>query len=102
MSIQHPECILTLSCPDRRGIVHIALRSANGCSEVVLSDSGPGIPEAVRAKLFTPFYTTKSRGTGLGLSTAKRLVEAHHGSIELTCPPEGGTTITLRFPAARS
>ncbi|MEQ1868929.1 MAG: PAS domain S-box protein [Vicinamibacterales bacterium] len=87
---------------DRRGIVHIALGSANGCVEVVLRDSGPGIPEAVRAKLFTPFYTTKSRGTGLGLSTAKRLVEAHHGSIELTCPLEGGTTITLRFPVALS
>jgi len=52
----------------------------------------------VRQKLFTPFFTTKARGTGLGLSTAKRLVEAHGGTILIECPPGGGTTVTLELP----
>ena len=48
-------------------------------------------------KLFTPFFTTKSRGTGLGLSTAKRFVEAQGGSIVVECPPAGGTTVRLEL-----
>jgi two-component system sensor histidine kinase PilS (NtrC family) len=48
----------------------------------------------------TPFVTTKSRGTGLGLSTVKRLVEAHHGTIHVVCPPEGGTTVVISLPLA--
>jgi signal transduction histidine kinase len=67
---------------------------------VRFSDSGPGIPADVRARIFTPFFTTKSRGSGLGLPTAKRLVEAHHGTIDVDCPPAGGTTVTVRLPTA--
>ena len=44
--------------------------------------------------------TTKSRGTGLGLSTVKRLVEAHGGTIDVDCPPEGGTTVVISLPLA--
>ena len=61
--------------------------------------AGPGISPEVRARLFTPFVTTKSRGTGLGLSTVKRLVEAHGGEIRVDCPPEGGTTVVISLPA---
>jgi nitrogen fixation/metabolism regulation signal transduction histidine kinase len=45
-----------------------------------------------------PFFTTKSRGSGLGLPTAKRIVEAHHGEIAVDCPPGGGTTVVVRLP----
>jgi signal transduction histidine kinase len=65
-----------------------------------MSDAGPGIPPEVRDKLFTPFVTTKSRGTGLGLSTVKRLVEAHHGQIVVESPAAGGTAVTIRLPLA--
>jgi signal transduction histidine kinase len=68
----------------------------------VIADSGPGIPTEVRAKLFTPFVTTKVRGTGLGLATAKRFVEAHRGSLTVACPPQGGTTITIQIPVRAS
>jgi two-component system, LuxR family, sensor kinase FixL len=83
-----------------QGIVRVAIGTHGSLSEVTFSDSGPGIPADVRARIFTPFFTTKSRGSGLGLPTAKRLVEAHHGTIDVECPPAGGTTVTVRLPTA--
>ena len=71
---------------------------ADQCT-IAISDTGPGIPADVRNKMFAPFFTTKSRGTGLGLPTAKRFVEAHHGQIVVNCPPSGGTTVTVQLPA---
>jgi signal transduction histidine kinase len=56
------------------------------------------MPPEVREKLFRPFFTTKARGTGLGLSTAKRLIEAHAGTLAVTWPDKG-TTIQIRLPA---
>jgi two-component system sensor histidine kinase HydH len=55
----------------------------------------------VREKLFTPFFTTKARGTGLGLSTARRFVEAQGGTIAIDCPASGGTQVTIEIPLAR-
>ena len=82
-----------------RGTIHVAItRSGDGC-EIAFRDSGPGIPAEVLDKIFMPFFTTKARGTGLGLPTARRLIEAHQGSISVTCPPEGGTTVTVHLPA---
>jgi PAS domain S-box-containing protein len=66
--------------------------------ELRIADHGPGIPPDVREHLFEPFYTTKHRGTGLGLATTRRIVEAHRGTIELQCPPDGGTTALIRLP----
>ena len=53
----------------------------------------------MRDQIFLPFFTTKARGSGLGLPTAKRLVEAHRGTISVACPPDGGTTVTVQLPA---
>ena len=58
--------------------------------QITIADDGPGIAPEVREKLFTPFFTTKARGTGLGLSTARRLVEAHGGTLAIECPPARG------------
>jgi signal transduction histidine kinase len=85
-----------------QGIIRVAIGSRESSSEVTFSDSGPGVPEDVRARIFTPFFTTKSRGSGLGLPTAKRLVEAHHGTITLECPPTGGTRVSVRLPVGSS
>jgi signal transduction histidine kinase len=49
-------------------------------------------------RIFEPFFTTKHRGTGLGLPTAKRVVERHHGSITIDCPSDGGTSVTVALP----
>jgi len=85
---------------DGHGTIRVSLSAHDSTAEVTFADSGPGIPEDVRARIFTPFFTTKSRGSGLGLPTAKRLVEAHNGTISVACPPGGGTRVSVRLPAA--
>ena len=83
-----------------QGTIQVAIDAIDGTCQIAFRDSGPGIPADIRDKIFTAFFTTKARGSGLGLATAKRLVEAHHGEIHVHCPPAGGTTVTVRFPTA--
>ena len=66
--------------------------------EVTISDSGPGIPDEIRDRIFEPFVTTKSQGTGLGLAITKRIVTAHHGSISVNSFP-GGTVFHVVLSA---
>ena len=61
--------------------------------------TGPGMPDDVKEKVFEPFFTTRSRGTGLGLPIAKRVVEAHGGRIAIDTPPSGGTVVSMSLPA---
>lgn len=70
-----------------------------GLSNVVLkiSDSGPGIPEEYLPKIFDPYFSSRPGGTGLGLAITKRIVEFHHGQIEVESFP-GGTTFTVTLP----
>ena len=65
-----------------------------------VSDTGPGIPEELRGKIFDIFFTTKpvGKGTGLGLSISQNIINLHGGSISFSCPPEGGTTFTIELP----
>ena len=83
------------------GSIRVSIGATNDACEIRFADSGPGIPLDIRQKIFNPFFTTKARGTGLGLPTAKRLVEAHRGSIQVECPSAGGTTVTIRLPLQR-
>jgi PAS domain S-box-containing protein len=81
------------------GEIRVSVEAADGACRIAFADNGPGIPVEAREKIFTPFFTTKARGTGLGLPTAKRLVEAHRGTIEVRCRDAGGTTVTVQLPA---
>ncbi|OFV90224.1 MAG: hypothetical protein A3G76_08105 [Acidobacteria bacterium RIFCSPLOWO2_12_FULL_65_11] len=85
-----------------KGVIGTSVTSIENSCEIVIVDSGPGIPPDVREKIFTPFFTTKSKGTGLGLPTTKQFVEAHGGTITVDCPVGGGTTITVRLPLRTS
>ncbi len=66
---------------------------------ISIADHGPGMPHDVREKIFEPFFTTKHRGTGLGLPIARRIVEAHGGTLEIDNPEAGGTTVLISLPA---
>jgi len=81
-----------------RGELRVQLGGNGQLSSIAFTDHGPGIPADIRDKIFTPFFTTKVRGTGLGLPTAKRLVEAQGGTIGVECPPAGGTTVVVHVP----
>ena len=70
-------------------------------AEVQVADEGEGIPEAARAKLFTPFFTTKDKGLGLGLALCHRILEEHRGAIQVTSEPGRGTTVSCFIPLAR-
>lgn len=80
------------------GHIRVQIDADDLSATVAISDDGPGIPEAVRSKIFEPFFTTRHRGTGLGLPTARRFVERHHGTMDVESPPAGGTVVTVRLP----
>ena len=81
-----------------RGRIRVRVSTEGAACSVVVSDQGPGIPDDVKDKIFIPFFTTKRRGTGLGLPTAKRFIDAHEGRITVDSPPSGGTTVTVQLP----
>lgn len=85
-----------------QGTLRVSLTPVPGGCRVAVADQGPGIPPEVREKIFLPFFTTKPKGSGLGLPTAKRLIEAHRGTIDVTCPASGGTVITIELPGGQS
>ncbi|MDP1709092.1 MAG: ATP-binding protein [Gammaproteobacteria bacterium] len=66
--------------------------------EICVQDSGPGIPEEIRAQLFEPYVTTKPKGTGLGLAIVKKIVEEHGGTLTAEQPADGGTRMIVRLP----
>lgn len=65
--------------------------------EIVVADNGPGVADDVRDRIFSPFFTTKSQGTGLGLANVRKTVDAHDGRIELL-PSREGATFRLTLP----
>jgi PAS domain S-box-containing protein len=67
-------------------------------AQVSITDTGPGIPGEQYERIFEPFYTTKPRGTGLGLPIVKRIVEGHHGEVEVQSDGRRGTRFVIRLP----
>ena len=82
------------------GTVTVRTRVVGEAITVEIADTGPGIPTDVRARVFDPFFTTRSvgSGTGLGLTVARDIVLAHGGTVAVICPPHGGTSVTIRLP----
>ncbi|WP_146144841.1 PAS domain S-box protein [Phreatobacter cathodiphilus] len=83
-------------------VVSIATRRKNGHVRLVVSDNGPGVPDAIAGRIFDPYFTTKPAGvgTGIGLSICKSIIESHGGSIALDRSEEGGARFTVLLPAA--
>jgi len=65
---------------------------------VRVEDQGAGLPDDVRQKLFTPGFTTKDRGTGIGLVVARSVVRQHGGELRLENGPKGGCSASLQWP----
>ncbi len=80
------------------GRLTIAASLSGGEILIRVTDTGVGMDEETLKKIFTPLFTTKAKGTGLGLAVCKRLVEALGGSISVKSSKGVGTTFTLRLP----
>lgn len=81
------------------GVLTASTAACGAGVEVTIEDTGPGIPEQDRERIFQAFFTTKARGTGLGLTIVKRVLENHGGDIKIEQPDKGGTRIVIRLPA---
>jgi signal transduction histidine kinase len=78
----------------------LTIQAAREPGWVVLNliDTGVGMSPEVVAKLFRPFFTTRQGGTGLGLATTRKIIEAHGGTIDVQSAPGRGTKFTIRLP----
>jgi signal transduction histidine kinase len=82
------------------GQAKIVARRERGSVLVRVEDDGPGIPEGARERIFEPLFSTKETGTGLGLTIARRIVEAHRGDLSVEDNEDGGTRVEIRLPIA--
>jgi signal transduction histidine kinase len=80
------------------GALTVSAWAAKGSAEIRIQDTGLGMTPEVSERIFEPFYTTKTGGTGLGLSLSRQIIEAHGGSVEVESAPGRGTTFILKLP----
>jgi|GEM_PF-2232322 len=91
-----------LQAMPRGGRLSVGSRGdASGRAVLTVSDTGPGLSPEARARLFTPYFSTKTSGTGLGLAITRRVVEAHGGTISVEDAAGGGTRFSIVIPPAR-
>ncbi|HJV28356.1 MAG TPA: ATP-binding protein [Aromatoleum sp.] len=82
------------------GEVTLVTRLEGDRAVLVLSDNGPGFPAEIQARAFEPYFTTKSRGTGLGLAMVKKIVDEHGGEVRLLNSESGGAEVRIRLRLA--
>jgi signal transduction histidine kinase len=80
------------------GILRVSTAVVEGSIAIEVADTGPGLTEEQRTRLFTPYFTTKKGGTGLGLAIVQGIVSDHGGRIQVVSEPGQGTTFTLLLP----
>ncbi len=84
------------------GTLSIAARREDGMAQIDVHDQGPGISPEIRDKIFNLYFTTKKKGSGIGLAMTYRVMQLHHGSVEFESGEGQGTTFRLRLPLLES
>jgi two-component system sensor kinase FixL len=108
LRIQHVLVALVQNACDASGLcegapkIGISISSDRYMVEISVQDSGPGVPASVQRQVFRPFFTTKQRGTGLGLASSRAIVEAHEGTMGFENSSAGGSRFWFRLPVAGS
>lgn len=80
------------------GRLSLSLALERKCVKISLQDTGKGIPPEIMPLIFDPFFSTKSRGNGMGLTIVHRIISEHKGEIHICSTPGAGTTVELRLP----
>ncbi len=83
---------------DHKGIVRVRAERADNYDTITISDSGPGVTPEIREQMFEPPFTTKAKGTGLGLTICRQIVERHGGPLELIDQESPGAAFCIRLP----
>jgi signal transduction histidine kinase len=91
-----------LQAVGEKGTIDVRARAVDGRLEVEVEDSGPGLPQEVRHRIFEPFFSTKTGGSGLGLALVKQTAQDHGGGVRLDSPPGGRTRAVLWLPTSAS
>jgi PAS domain S-box-containing protein len=92
---------MSVNRPDARRLLIRAQRNGSGEILVRVRDSGPGFPGGIVEQLFEPFFSTKAEGTGMGLTIARSIIEAHGGVLSGENCEDGGACFTVRLPLAK-
>ncbi len=80
------------------GEINVQIRSSDNAVKIFFEDQGEGIPEDIVEKIWDPFFTTKSKGTGLGLGIVKNIIESHGGSVRISNRSVSGARVTVKIP----
>ena len=87
---------------ERPRVILVGRALGDGKVRIDVSDSGPGVPMALREKIFTPFFTTREKGTGLGLAFVREIVRDHGSDVSVSEAPGGGASFQFDLPAGRA
>lgn len=91
------------ACADAHVVPKVAIDGAIDAEQrllrITVADNGPGIPASIEERVFRPFFTTKAKGTGLGLALVQKIVVTHNGRVTLAKAEHGGTRVTVSLPA---
>lgn len=82
------------------GEVRVHVQGSNGVAKIAVTDEGPGVPAEHLSRIFDPYFSTHSGGTGLGLPIARRIAEEHGGEISATNRDQGGLEVSITMPTA--
>lgn len=93
------EAIMESAHPERKGVVSVRVATDAVAARVSIADTGSGVPSDLADKIFIPFFTTKSSGSGLGLAVVYKITAAHHGTVSLASSA-GGAMFTVTMPLA--
>jgi signal transduction histidine kinase len=80
------------------GALVVRLSDGARWASITVRDNGVGIPDEIRPRIFDLYFTTKKEGSGIGLAMTYRIVQLHHGQIDVESKPGSGTTFVLRLP----
>jgi signal transduction histidine kinase len=80
------------------GKIRVAIQSTDNTVKIFFEDEGEGIPQDLMGKIWDPFFTTKAKGTGLGLGIVKNIIESHSGSVQIRTRPGAGARVKVELP----